>query len=76
MVLQTKDVRRHFFSRLHNLQALYADGKIVRGSPEHSEILALEELESLFVKQQMEKLYGVQLKLQALTRQNVVSVSF
>jgi hypothetical protein len=53
----------HFFKRLHDLQALYCDGQIKRGSPEHSEILALEELESLFVKEQMKRHYEVELRL-------------
>jgi hypothetical protein len=63
MLLQKKEMRRNFFSRLRHLQALYTRGKIARGSAEHSEILALEELESFFVKERMDRLYGAQLRL-------------
>lgn len=40
------------FVRLRHLQTLYCDGEIMRGSPEHFEILALEELESLRVREE------------------------
>ena len=50
-------------ARLHRLQIDDCDGKIEKGSPEHFEILALEELELLFIKQQMQKLYETNLNL-------------
>jgi hypothetical protein len=60
-MLQSKDFRRSLFDRLHHLQFLYCEGKIARDSPEFSEILMLEELESIFVRRQMELLYEVHL---------------
>jgi hypothetical protein len=61
--VRLKNNNNAFFARLHWLQNLYCAGKIAKGSPEHFEILALEELESLVTKQEMQKLCGVQLKL-------------
>jgi hypothetical protein len=74
MTLQ-KSIRNHFFARLHKLQVLYCDGKIARGSPEHLEILALEELESLFVQNQMKRLYEVELRLLEHKTQDVISAN-
>ena len=76
MGIQHRDIRLQFFARLHNLQALYCAGKISPGSPQHSEILLLEELESLFVRQKMKRLYEVELRLLDRTRQPMVSVNF
>ncbi len=61
--MRLKNNNNAFFVRLHRLQDLYCAGKIAKGSPEHFEILALEELESLVTKQEMQKLSGLQLKL-------------
>jgi hypothetical protein len=61
--VRLKNNNNAFFVRLHWLQDLYCAGKIAKGSPEHFEILALEELESLVLKQEMQKLYGLQLTL-------------
>ena len=72
MTLQ-KNIHSHFFARLHKLQALYCDGKIARGSPEHLEILALEELESLVVQNQMKQLYEVELRFLDDKTQDVIS---
>ncbi len=73
MVVQQKDIRRHFFARLHHLQAQYCQGRIKKGSPEHAEILALEELESLFVREEMKRHYEIALNLR--DRRHEVSVS-
>ena len=61
--MRLKDNINTLFVRLHWLQKLYCAGKIARGSPEYFEILALEELELFVVKQEKQKLYGLQLRL-------------
>jgi hypothetical protein len=69
-MMQRNDVRLNFFDRLHKLQGLYSSGRIVPGSKEHEEILILEELESMFVKQQMKQLYETELKILERANQN------
>jgi hypothetical protein len=64
------------FLRLRYLQDLYSKGAFPSGSPKHFEILALEELESLFVQQQMKRLHEVGLKLSERTKQSMVSVAY
>ena len=59
-----------FLVRLRFLQNADCDGKIGRDSLEHFEILALEKLESLFVKQEMDKSHAAELgMLDRRTRQ-------
>lgn len=58
-----RDIVRHSFERLHYLQTLYYEGRIQRGSPEHTEILTLEELESLLVGHEMRRLYEIKSRL-------------
>ena len=53
---------------LRRLQQLYYEGKIKPGSYEHTKILMLEELESLFVKQKMKQLYEAELNVSARVR--------
>jgi hypothetical protein len=48
-------------ARLRFLQIADCDGKVARDSFEYFEILALEKLESLFVKQEMDKLHAAEL---------------
>jgi hypothetical protein len=62
-MLQRKDIRLDFFDRLHRLQSLYSNGRILPGSKEHMEIIALEELESMFVQQKMKQHYETELKI-------------
>ena len=54
---------RRSLERLHDLQTLHCAGQIASGSPEHSEILVLEELESLLVREEMRRFYQVKLRL-------------
>jgi hypothetical protein len=58
------DVLSRCFQRLHHLQSLYRNGKILWGSPEHFEILALEEMESRYVREEMRRLYQAQQRLE------------
>ena len=60
---QRHDIRLDFFDRLHDLQDLYSRGLILPGSKEHMEIIVLEEMESMFVQQQMKQLYETELKI-------------
>jgi len=50
-----ENIRLQFFDRLHRLQDLYCSGKFAPGSPRHSELLALEALESLYVQNEMRR---------------------
>lgn len=58
------DVLSRCSQRLRYLQSLYCGGKIPWGSPEHFEILAVEELESLCVREKMRRLYEAQQRLE------------
>jgi hypothetical protein len=60
---QHHDIRLDFFDRLHNLQEVYSRGEILPGSKEHIEIIVLEEMESMFVQQQMKRHYETELKI-------------
>jgi hypothetical protein len=62
-MMQHSGIRLEFFDRLHELQGLYSCGRIFPGSKEHMEIIVLEEMESLFVQQQMKQLYETELKI-------------
>jgi hypothetical protein len=52
-----QDILGQCYQRLRRLQALYFEGQILWGSPEHFEILLLEEMESLLVQQEMRRFY-------------------
>ena len=58
-----QDLLRRSFERLHDLQTLHCAGQFASGSPEHSEILVLEELESLLVREEMRRFYQAKLRL-------------
>ena len=62
-MMQRHDIRLDFFDRLHSLQELYSRGRILPGSKEHMEIIVLEEIESMFVQQQMKQHYETELKI-------------
>ena len=62
-MMQRHDIRLDFFDRLHSLQELYSRGRILPGSKEHMEIIVLEEMESMFVQQQMKRHYETELKI-------------
>ena len=64
-----QDIVCYAFVRLRHLQTLYCDGEIMRGSPEHFEILALEELESLWVREEMRRHYAAECRLPCRNRQ-------
>ncbi len=57
------DFLRRSFERLRHLQNLYCDGHFEWGSPEHSEILALEELESFWVREEMKRFHTAKLNM-------------
>ena len=70
-----QDMRLQFFGRLHKLQDLYYSGKIASGSPRHSELLALEALESLYVQNEMKRVGRVAVRLAERTRDNMACAS-
>jgi hypothetical protein len=63
-VLQ-QDILFRTLERLHHLQDLYCQGCIEPGSTEHAEILALEELESLLVREEKRRYYETKLRFAA-----------
>ncbi len=69
-MLDCGERRLKLFARLRELQDLYCAGKFAWGSPEHSEILALEALESLFVQQEAKRICRVELSLPARAGQD------
>jgi hypothetical protein len=56
-------MRLQFFDRLHRLQDLYCAGKFAPGSPRHSELLALEALESLYVQNERRRIGQIAMRL-------------
>jgi hypothetical protein len=76
MMLRRQDMRLHFFERLHKLQDLCCSGKVARGSPRHTELLALEALESLYVQREMKRAGQVELRLAERTGQKMACVNY
>jgi hypothetical protein len=64
-MLEQKNIREILFQRLNNLQNLYCSGEIAQDSPEHWEILALEELESMFVRLQRQRFEHLERRLRS-----------
>ena len=75
MMLRQHDLRLQFFGRLHKLQDLYYSGKFASGSPRHSELLALEALESLYVQGDMKRVGEVEIRLAERARHNMACAS-
>lgn len=68
-------MRLQFLGRLHKLQDLYCSGKIAAGSPRHSELLALEALESLYVQNEMKRVGRVATRLAERAKDNMAYAS-
>lgn len=64
MVFQ-QDILLRTLERLHHLQDEYCSGRIEPGSLEHAEILALEELESLLVREEKRRYCEIKLRFAA-----------
>lgn len=74
-MLHHHDMRLQFFKRLHQLQDLSCSGKVASGSPRHSELLALEALESLYVQGDMKRVGEVEMRLAERARRNMACAS-
>jgi hypothetical protein len=75
-MFHSRDFHEQTFNRLHHLKALFCNGAFPSGSPEHAEILALEELGSFFVRQYMRDLHEARMKLSERIGQSMVSDDF
>jgi hypothetical protein len=70
-----ENIRLQFFDRLHRLQDLYCSGKFAPGSPRHSELLALEALESLYVQNEMKRVGQVAVRVAGRANHHMASTS-
>jgi hypothetical protein len=63
-----QDILGQCYRRLRRLQALYFEGQITWGTPEHLEILLLEEMESLLVQEEVKRFYDFEPRLTNRTK--------
>jgi hypothetical protein len=74
MMRRHKDIHPDLFARLHKLQELYYSGKFERGSLQHAEILALEDVESVYVQREMKQFHQVEQSLANRLGQKTASI--
>jgi hypothetical protein len=69
-----KNTHPDLFARLHRLQEMYYSGKFERGSLQHAEILALEDVESAYVQREAKQFHQVEQSLANRLGQKTASV--